>query len=64
MFGKKKKKDQFDENESVEITEDDLETTGEDKIIEDDSVEDDFETKEEKEKEWLQLKNGGYGFDK
>ena len=50
MFGKKKKKDQFDENESVEITEDDLETTGEDKIIEDDSVEDDFETKEEKEK--------------
>ena len=50
MFGKKKKEDQFDENESVEITEDDLETTGEDKIIEDDSVEDDFETKEEKEK--------------
>ena len=50
MFGKKKKKDQLEENESVEITEDDLETTGEDKIIEDDSVEDDFETKEEKEK--------------
>ena len=50
MFGKKKKKDQLEENEPVEITEDDLETTGEDKIIEDDSVEDDFETKEEKEK--------------
>ena len=50
MFGKKKKKDQLEENETVEITEDDLETTGEDKIIEDDSVEDDFETEEEKEK--------------
>ena len=50
MFGKKKKKDQLEETESVEITEDDLETTGEDKIIEDDSVEDDFETEEEKEK--------------
>lgn len=46
MFGKKKNKDV--ENE-VELTEDDLDFDGDDKVIEDNSLEDDFETEEEKE---------------
>jgi uncharacterized membrane protein HdeD (DUF308 family) len=46
MFGKKKNKDV--ENE-VELTEDDLVFDGDDKVIEDNSLEDDFETEEEKE---------------
>lgn len=45
MFGKNKKKDIA---EDVELTEDDLNSDGEDKVIEDNSVEDDFETEKEK----------------
>jgi hypothetical protein len=46
VFGKKKNKDV--ENE-VELTEDDIDFDGDDKVIEDNSLEDDFETEEEKE---------------
>lgn len=46
MFGKKKNKNIAND---VEITEDDLNSEGEDKVIEDNSLEDDFETEKEKE---------------
>ena len=45
MFGKKKNKDVANE---VELTEDDLNEDGVDKVIEDNSLEDDFDTEEEK----------------
>lgn len=46
MFGKKKNKNIAND---VELTEDDLNLDGDDKVIEDNSLDDDFETEEEKE---------------